>query len=80
MLNLASHLPSARLRMVPPPFAFRFVSFAKISPVTAVTTVTAYCALKNIVTAVTVITRSTVLCRFQQSKNVSICISKYGIW
>lgn len=26
MLNLASHLPSARLRMVPPPFAFRFVS------------------------------------------------------
>ena len=44
------------------------------------TTVTAYCALKNIVTAVTVVTRSTVLCRFQQSKNVSICISKYGIW
>lgn len=32
------------------------------------------------VTAVTVVTRSTVLCRFQQSKNVSICISKYGIW
>ena len=51
-----------------------------LSPVTAVTTVTAYCALKNIVTAVTVVTRSTVLCRFQQSKNVSICISKYGIW
>ena len=31
MLNLASHLPSARLRMVPPPFAFRFVLFAKIT-------------------------------------------------
>lgn len=31
MLNLASHLPSVRLRMVPPPFAFRFVLFAKIT-------------------------------------------------
>ena len=51
-----------------------------LSSVTAVTTVTAYCAPKNIVTAVTVVTRRTVLCRFQQSKNVSICISKYGIW
>lgn len=51
-----------------------------LSSVTAVTTVTAYCAPKNIVTAVTVVTCRTVLCRFQQSKNVSICISKYGIW
>lgn len=39
-----------------------------LSSVTAVTTVTAYCAPKNIVTAVTVVTRRTVLCRFQQSK------------